>query len=157
MVVCSLNNVIMPHFIVATLTQVTNIWATFARCKSVRVHLYAYLQHMKVLKQFSYIKYECGKRQWWSTVSTMSSWHHFIVATLTPICHNLGNLHRCNSVKVHPYAYPQHMKVLIHIPYIQYGCGKQSMVVYSLNNVIMPSFHSHTDPNLPKSGPTLPG
>jgi hypothetical protein len=45
-VVCSLNNVIMPHFIVAMLTQITNIWANFARCNSVRVHPYAYPQHI---------------------------------------------------------------------------------------------------------------
>ncbi len=157
MVVCSLNNVIMPHFIVAMLTQITNIWANFAKFNSVRVHPYAYPQHMKVLKHFSYIKYECGKHQWWSMVSTLSSCHHFIVAMLTLICHNLGNLHRCNSVRVHPFAYPQHMKVLRHILCIQYGCGKQSVVFYSLNNVIMSSFQSHTDPNLPKSGPTWPG
>jgi hypothetical protein len=89
-VVCSLNNVIMPYFIVAALTQITNIWENFARCSSVRVHSFAYPQHMMVLKHFSYIKYECGK---------------------------------------------------------------QSVVVYSLNNVIMPSFHSsHADPILPVSG-----
>jgi hypothetical protein len=43
------------------------------------------------------------------------------------------------------------MKMLRNIPYIQYGYGKQSVVVYSLNNVIMPSIHSsHSDPKLPK-------
>jgi hypothetical protein len=51
------------------------------------------------------------------------------------------------------------MMVLEHFSHIQYGCGKQSVVVYSLNNVIMimPSFHhSHGEPKKPKSGPTLP-
>jgi hypothetical protein len=48
------------------------------------------------------------------------------------------------------------MMVLKHFSYIQYGCGKQS-VVASLNNVIMPSFYrSHSDPKTPKSGQTLP-
>jgi hypothetical protein len=112
------------HFIVATLTQITKIWANFARCNSVRVHPYAYPQLMQVLKHFSYIKYECGKPQWWSTVSTMSSCHHFIVATLTPICHNLGHLHRGNSVRVHPYPYPQHMKVLFHISSMNVGSSQ---------------------------------
>ncbi len=49
-----------------------------------------------------------GSSQWWSTVSTMSSYHHFIVARQTPICHNLSNLHRCKSVGVHPYATQTH-------------------------------------------------
>jgi hypothetical protein len=31
-----------------------------------------------------------------------------------------------NSVRVHPYAHPQHIKVLKHFVYIQYGCGMQS-------------------------------
>ncbi len=39
---------------------------------------------------------------------------------------------------------------LKHFSYIKYGYGKQSVVVYSLNNVIMPSFcSSHIDPKLP--------
>ncbi len=100
---------------------------------------------------------DLGSSQWWSTASTMSSCHHFI-ATLTPNYQNLGQLCQCNCVRrVHPYAYQQQMMVLKHFSYIQYGCGKQSVVVYSLNNVIMPSFHrSHSDPKIPKSGPTLP-
>ncbi len=49
---------------------------------------------------------------------------------------------QCNHVRVHPYAYAQHMMVLEHFLCIQYGCGMQSVVVYSLNNVVMPSFHS---------------
>jgi len=41
---------------------------------------------------------------------------------------------------VHPYAHPQHMKVLNHFIHIQYGCGMQSVVVYSLINDITMSF-----------------
>jgi hypothetical protein len=87
-----------------------------------------------------------GSSQWWSTASTMSSCHHFI-ATLTPNYQNLGQLCQCNSVRrVHPYVYQ-------HFLYIQYGCGKQTVVVYSLNNVIMPSFHSsHSGPNFQNLG-----
>jgi hypothetical protein len=95
--------------------------------------------------------------QWWSTASRMSSCHHFIVATLTPNYQNLGQFCHCNHVRVHPRAYPQHMMVLKHFPYSQFGCGKQSVVFYSLRNVIMPSFHSsHAGPNYQKSGPSLP-
>ena len=38
------------------------------------------------------------------------------------------------SIRVHPYAHPQHMEVLKHFVYIQYGYGIQSEVVYSLNH-----------------------
>ncbi len=95
--------------------------------------------------------------QWWFTASTISSCHHFI-ATLTPNYQNLGQLCQCNRVRrEHPYTYQQQMMVLKHFSYIKHGGGEQSVVVYSLNNVIMPSFHSsHIDPKLPKSGPTLP-
>ncbi len=87
--------------------------------------------------------------QLWSTASTMSSHHHFIVATVTQNYQNLGQLCQYNCVRrVLPYAYQQQMMVFKHCPYIKYGCGKQSVVVYSLNVVIMPSFHSsHSDPN----------
>jgi hypothetical protein len=36
------------------------------------------------------------------------------------------------SIRMHPYAYPQHCKVLKHFVYIQYGCGMQLMGVGSL-------------------------
>ncbi len=87
--------------------------------------------------------------QWWSTASTMSSCHHFIVATVSPNYQNLGKLCQYNCVRrVNPYAYQQQKMVLKHFSYIKYGCGKQSVVVYSLNNVIIPSFHSsHSYPN----------
>jgi hypothetical protein len=93
-----------------------------------------------------------GSSQWWSTASTMSSCHHFIVTTVPQIT-QLCQLCQCNCVRVQPYAYPQHMMVLRNIPYIRYGCGKQSVVVYSLNNFIMPSFcSSHSDPNYQNLG-----
>jgi hypothetical protein len=37
------------------------------------------------------------------------------------------------SIRVYPYAHPQHLKVLKHFVYIQYRCGMQSMGVCSLN------------------------
>ena len=44
------------------------------------------------------------------------------------------HLHRYNHVMVHPYTHPQHMKVPEHFVYFQYGCGMQSVVVYSLDH-----------------------
>ncbi len=57
------------------------------------------------------------------------AWHHKI--TQTSPCPNFPKIHphpyERNSVRVHPYAHPQHLKALRHIFYIQYGCGMQLM------------------------------
>ncbi len=69
-------------------------------------------------------------------------WHHNVI--WAPPYHNTStfypHLHRYNSVRMHPYAHPQHMKLLKHVIYIQYGCGMQSAVVYSLNHNTTMSF-----------------
>ena len=63
----------------------------------------------------------------------------------TPIFQNLPPPAQVNSVRVHPYAHPKHMKVLKHFAYIQYGCGIQSMGVGSLSHDTTTSYRlSHT-------------
>ncbi len=108
---------------------------------SVRVHPYAHPQHMKVLNLFIHIQYGCGM-------------HSVVVYSLSHDIHNNVNwaspypnfpkvsshLQRYNSVMVHPYAHLQHMKLLKHFLYIQYRCGMQSTVVYSLNHDTTMSF-----------------
>ncbi len=42
-----------------------------------------------------------------------------------------------NCVRLPPYAYEQHMNVLKHSVYIQYGCGKQFEVDVSHHHDIM--------------------
>jgi len=37
---------------------------------------------------------------------------------------------------MYPYAHPQHLKLLKHFVYIQYGCGMQSMGVSSLKTML---------------------
>jgi hypothetical protein len=49
------------------------------------------------------------------------------------------DLHRHNSVRVHPYAHPQHIKVPKHFEYIWHGCGMHSKLVWSLNHDIKTS------------------
>ncbi len=44
------------------------------------------------------------------------------------------HLHKYNSVRVYPYVYPQHIKVLKHFVYVWYGCGMLSEAVCSLNH-----------------------
>ena len=106
---------------------------------------------MMVLSNIPYIQYGCGKQS-----VVVNSLNNVIMPSFNsshsdPNYQNLGQLCQYNCVRrVHPYAYQQQMMVLKRFSYIQSKCGKQSVVVYSLNNVIMPSFHSsHPDPKLP--------
>ena len=66
------------------------------------------------------------------------------------------HLYGHNSVRVHPYAHPQHLKVLKHFLFIQYGCGIQSLAlgvwIWSLNHDTTQSFrlgHTHFPSNSP--------
>jgi hypothetical protein len=43
---------------------------------------------------------------------------------------------------MHLYAHPQHLKVLKLFIYIQYGCGMQSMRVFSLNHDTATSYRA---------------
>jgi hypothetical protein len=56
-----------------------------------------------------------------------------------------------NLVRMHFYVHRQHLEVLKHFTCIQYGCEKQSKVVYSLNHDITASFTLDSDPELPKA------
>jgi hypothetical protein len=74
-------------------------------------------------------------------------WHRNIIQArpypIFPILH--PHLHTYYSIRMHPYAHPQHLKVLKHFVYIQYGCGMQSMGVWSLNNDTATSYRlGHT-------------
>ncbi len=105
---------------------------------------------MKVLRHIQYIQYGCGKQSVVYYILNNVIMPSFCSHT-DQTYQNLGQLCQGNSVRrVHPYAYQQHMKMLKHCSYIQYEHGKQSVVVLSLKNIIVLSFHSsHTDPKLP--------
>jgi hypothetical protein len=109
------------------------------RYNSVRVHPYAHPQHMKVLNHYIHIQYGCGMQ----SVVVYSIKHNTTTSfglRLAPIFQNLApTWYRYNCVTVHPYAHPQHMKVLEHFVYFQYGCGMQLVVFYSLNHDTMTS------------------
>ncbi len=85
--------------------KLTQLW----QCCGVRVHLFAYVSHWKVLKHLYILTMDVGSNQRWSTALTMTSWHHFH-STVTKYCQNLTQLCRCNSVRVHVYAYVPHWK-----------------------------------------------
>ncbi len=66
----------------------------------------------------------------------------------TPTC-------TCNTaIMIHPYAHPQRIKVLKHFVYIQYGCGMQSMGVYSLHHDTTTSYRFGHTPFFLKLSPT---
>jgi hypothetical protein len=142
------------HHIHPTVTQNFQNLTQLQRCNSVRVHFYAYVPCWKVLKHFIYmIIVDMRRNQRWSTASTITSWHHLHL-TVTQYCQNLTQLQRYNSIRVHLYhACLPHWKVLKHCIHVQYGCGKQSKVVYSLNHDIMALFPLNRNPELPRSDP----
>jgi hypothetical protein len=71
-----------------------------------------------VLKHFLYIQYGC-RMQLVVVYSLknviMSSFHS---SHAGPKYQNLGQLCQCDCVRVHPFAYPQHMMVLKHFSYL---------------------------------------
>ena len=72
----------------------------------------------------------------WGGLQPQQSQNNVVLAPPDPNFPKFGlPLHNYNCVRVHPNAFPQHMKVLKHFIYMYYGCVMQSGVVYSLNNV----------------------
>jgi len=102
---------------------------------------------MKVLKHFLYIQYECGMQSVVVYSLNHDTTTSFGIQSPYPNFPNISSrLHMYNSVMLHPYAHPQHMKVLNHFLYIQYRCGMQSVVVYSLNHDTTMSYGIHLTP-----------
>jgi len=97
---------------------------------------------MKVLYLFIHNQYmDVGCSQWWFTASTIDTHNNVVWASPYPNFPKFSShLQRYNSVMVHPYAHPQHMKLLKHFIYIQYGCEMQSVVAHILNHDTTTSF-----------------
>jgi hypothetical protein len=73
----------------------------------------------------------------------------------TPIFQNWAPTpHWYYSVRVNPYTHSQHIKVLKHIIYIQYGCGMQSEASCSLNHDTPASFGFAQTPIFQNLAPT---
>jgi hypothetical protein len=75
-------------------------------------------------------------------------WHHNIKqARPYPIFPNIHpHQHMQYGMRVHPYAHQQHLKLLKHFVYIQYGCGMQSLGVCSLNHDTTTSYRPGHSP-----------
>ncbi len=125
------------------------------RIMAIRVYPYAHPQHLKVLKHFVYIQYGCGMQSMEVCSinhNTTTSYLRLVHTTVTfPKIH--PHLHYY-GIRVHPYAHPQHFKVLKHFVYIQYGCGMQSMKVCSLIHDTTTSYRLGHTPEFLKFTPT---
>ena len=133
------------HHNVIHLTPISQNLAPICTDNSVRVHPYAHPQHMKVLNHCIHIQYGFGMQ----SVVVYSLNHDTTMSfgpRLTLLFQHLVPTCTDNSVRVHPYGHPQHMKVLKHFLYIQYRCGMQSVVVYSLNHDTTMSYGIHLTP-----------
>jgi hypothetical protein len=109
------------------------------------MHPYVHPQHLKVLNLFAYNQFGCGMQS-----MGVCSLHHDTATSYrlghTPFPLKSPPTCTCNTaIRMHPYAHPQHLKVLKHFGYIQYGCGMQSIGVFSLNHDTTTSYrHGHT-------------
>ena len=63
----------------------------------------------------------------WVELYSLNHANTSLFAPPSPQYPNLVQLdgQQCNSARVHPYAYPQHMNMLKHFLYIQYWCGEE--------------------------------
>ena len=132
---------------------------------SVKVHPYAHSWHIKV--HFIYVWYGCYQVTlyicmiWmWGAVHGAlepQPWHYKITRARTnpkfSKIHPVLQSH--NSVRVHPYAHPHHMKVSKEFIYIRYGCGMQSRGIWSLNYDMATSLGLRPTPISLKSTPDL--
>jgi hypothetical protein len=112
----------------------------------IRVDPYAHPQHLKVLKHFVYIQYVCGMHS-----MGVCSLNHGTTTSYrlsnTPFSRKIHpHLHMYQGIRVYPYAHLQHLKVLKHFVYIQYGCGMHSMGVCSLNHDTTTSYRLSNTP-----------
>jgi hypothetical protein len=112
-----------------------------------------------VLKHFPYISYGYGMHYLWG----LSLNHDIPSSSLrlrSQVYPNILKIHplpaQAYTVRVDPYAHPQHVKVLKHFSYISYGCGIHFTGGLSPNHGITSSLRLRsTTPKSPKSTPAL--
>ncbi len=133
------------HHSGSPIPQFFQIWTLTPQVLQYKGNTHAHSQHIKVLKHFVYIQYGCGIQSEASYSLKYDATTSFMFAH-TPIFQNLAPTpHRYYSVRVKPYTHSQHIKVLKHIIFIQYGCGMQSEASCSLNHDTPASFRfAHT-------------
>ena len=76
-----------------------------------------------------------------------------VILPLASVCSHVLGITPCIGYVKH--AHPQHLKVLKHFVYIQYGCGMQSMGVSSLKHDTATSYRLGHSPFFQKIHPYL--
>ena len=104
---------------------------------------YAHPQHIKVVKHFVYVwhRYKINLDWVYSFNHPISPW--FVAWDLPRSLANSKSLVNLSShyvLRTHPYAHPQHMKVVKHFVYVWHWCEIDLGWVYSLNHRISPWF-----------------
>ncbi len=125
------------HHFYSIVTQSCQNMSQLCQCNCVKVNLYAYISYWKVLKHLI-----CPVWMWDAIKGGLQpqQWHHDIIFTwLSPTIANICPIFVSVTVAMKPFKYAQ------------YGCGKQSAVVYSLNYDIMASFPMNNHHELPTS------
>jgi hypothetical protein len=111
----------------------------------ISMHPHACPLHLRVIQHFVYIQYGCGMQSMGvfslnhDTTTSFRLGHTQFHLKFTPTCTHF------TAVRMHSHAHSQHLKVIKHFVYIQYGCGMQLMGVWSLNNDAITSYRlGHT-------------
>ncbi len=121
------------------------------RRNSVRVHPYAHPQHLKVLNTLYTYDMDVGCSPWVFGASTMTLQHHSGSA-LPQLSENPSLTYRRNSVRVYPYAHPQHIKALntLYTYDMDVGC---SLWGFGASTMILQHPRAQLYPNFPKIHP----
>jgi hypothetical protein len=118
-----------------------------------RTHPYAHPQHMKVVKHFVYA---------WHWPEINLDWVYCLNQCISPSViawelprirakknlKSLADTTGSNVVRTHPYAHPQHMRVVKHLVYAWHWYRINLDWVYSLNQCILPSVISWELPRI---------
>ena len=117
---------------------------------------YAHPQHIKLVKHLSYVWHWCEiNLDWVYSLNHCISPSYVLPGQYPEFYQNsksLVNMSSRNVVRTHPYAHPQHMKVVKLLAYVWHWCEINLGWVYSLNHRISPSVIAWKLPRiLPKS------
>jgi len=123
--VYSLNHLISPWHISWDLPRFVAKFQSFVDMSGHNVvwtHPYAHPQHIKVVKHLLYIHNIDVRWIWVGSIASITSFHHDISAETCPDLRqnskSLVDMSGHNVVWTHPYAHPQHVKVVKHLLYI---------------------------------------
>jgi len=131
-------------------SKIQKAWSTWAAIKWYG-HIHMHIHSIERLSNTLYIYNIDVRWIWVGSIASNTAFHHDISAETCPdLWQNSKSLVDMSGNKVvwtHPYAHPQHVKVVKHLIYIWHWCEMNMGWVYSLNQLISPS---HISRDLPR-------